>query len=99
MNFTEASGKERGDPSITAWDFRLYNDGIQCFAITGNKFYKYDITFDLSMTQVTIKSFFVTVPNFDGSQYKISATPKEIIVACSDCTTPGVYFFDDTLTL
>ena len=42
---------------------------------------------------------FVNVPKFDGKDYTIHATPKEIIVACGDCSTPGVYFFQDDLTM
>lgn len=82
-----------------AWDFRLYNDFLQCFAIVGSKLYRYDISFDMSLTKVWITALFVNVNKFDGSKYNIQATPKEIIVACGDCTTPGVYFFDETLTM
>jgi hypothetical protein len=32
--------------------------------------------------------------------YTVAATPKEVVIACGDCTEPGVYFFDpETLTL
>ena len=51
------------------------------------------------MTEQTLKSFFVNNAKLDGTKYTIAATPKEIIVACGDCSQPGVYFFDDSLTL
>jgi hypothetical protein len=37
------------------------------------------------------------MPKFDGKKYSVTATPKEIIVACGDCTIPAVYFFDNDM--
>jgi hypothetical protein len=40
---------------------------------------------------------FKAMPKFDGVKYAVSVTPKEIIVACGDCSIPAVYFFDNEL--
>ena len=50
-----AAGSSVGDANITAWDFRPYKDGLQLFAVKKNTIYRYDFTFDLSTTEVTIK--------------------------------------------
>jgi hypothetical protein len=47
------------NPNITAWDFRWYNDFIQCFAVVNSTIYRYEFTFDISKTKVSTKAFFV----------------------------------------
>ena len=75
-----------GNPNITAWDFRVYEDGLQCFAVAGSNIYRYLFTFDVSNTIVTTQAFFVSFPSFNGNTYTVNATPKEIVISCSDCS-------------
>lgn len=93
LNSTDSSAL--GDPNITAWDFRQQGDNVQCFAVKKNTIYRYDFSFDLSYTEVTTTQVFVNIDKFDGEDYTLVATPKEIIIACGDCSTPGVFFFDN----
>lgn len=88
-----------GDQNITAWDFRPYKDGLQLFAVKKGTIYRYDFSFDLSATEVTTKQVFINYSKFDGVQYTVNVTPKEVIIACGDCSVPGVYFFDSDLKL
>lgn len=48
---------------------------------------------------MTIKQIFVNYSKFDGVLYTVSVTPKEIVIACGDCSVPGVFFFDNDLQL
>jgi hypothetical protein len=41
----------RPNPDVTAWDWRLYKTGLQCFATKDSDIYRYDYTFDGSMTE------------------------------------------------
>lgn len=88
-----------GNADISAWDFRVYKDGLQCYAVAGSNIYRYQFNFDVSNTVVTTLAFFKPFSKFDGKTYTVNATPKEIVISCSDCTSPGVYFFDENLEL
>lgn len=43
---TAGPGSANGDVNITAWDFRVKDDIVQCFAVKKNTIYKYEFTFD-----------------------------------------------------
>lgn len=94
---TDTEGSDKGDPEIIAWDFRQRGDSVQCFAVKKNTIYRYDFTFNLSYTLVTTKQVFINFDKFDGTNYTVLATPKEVIIACGDCTIPAVYFFNNEL--
>lgn len=58
LNFTNNTRTEdRPNPNVSAWDWRLYKTGLQCFAINGSFIYSYEYTFDSSMTEHSVKSF------------------------------------------
>jgi hypothetical protein len=62
-SFAEAlnhtNGDTVGDYNVTAWDFRLYEDKIQCFAVLNNSnIYRFEFSFDASKTSFTTKQFF-----------------------------------------
>ena len=59
--------------------------------------YRYNFNFDSDLTTVTTTQVFKSMPKFDGKKFSVTATPKEIIVACGDCTIPAVYFFDNDM--
>lgn len=86
-----------GDANITAWDFRPYKDGLQLFAVKKGTIYRYDFSIDMSATQVAINQIFVNYAKFDGILYTVNVTPKEVVIACGDCSVPGVFFFDEEL--
>jgi len=99
LNYTNNT-QDRPNPDVTAWDWRLYKTGLQCFAVNGSDIYRYDYTFDSSMTEHSVSSYFVNYGKFTGKEYTVAATPKEVVIACGDCEEPGVYFFDpESLTL
>jgi hypothetical protein len=47
----------------------------------------------VKVTQVSVNQ-----PLFTGQKYTVKATPHEIIVACGDCSVPGVWFYDGDLS-
>jgi hypothetical protein len=54
LNHTQAAdGETIGNPNVAAWDFRLYEDKIQCFAVLGKTIFRYEFSFDASKTSVT----------------------------------------------
>jgi hypothetical protein len=67
LNYTSTTRDEdRPNPNVTAWDWRLYKTGMQCFAIKDSLIYRYEYTFDGSMTEHSVSSFFVNYPKFTG---------------------------------
>lgn len=90
-------GNVVGEKDILAWDFRVRGSVLQCFAVKQSMIYRYEFTFDISKKYVTTKSAFVNFGKFDGVQYTVAVTAKEVIIACGDCSVPGVFFFDNDL--